>query len=79
MQEFHPKEFHRCPTCDKVFTSAALLDKHKSTHVGSKPFSCDLCNRSYQVNHSRCTPAWAWARGKNAAFVATATVGFVVP
>ncbi|CAF92175.1 unnamed protein product, partial [Tetraodon nigroviridis] len=48
VQEFHPKEFHRCPTCDKVFTSAALLDKHKSTHVGSKPFSCDLCNKSYQ-------------------------------
>ncbi|XP_011615341.1 zinc finger and BTB domain-containing protein 40 isoform X1 [Takifugu rubripes] len=48
MQEFHPKEFHKCPTCDKVFTSSALLDKHKSTHVGSKPFSCDLCNKSYQ-------------------------------
>lgn len=55
MQEFHPKEFHKCPTCDKVFTSSALLDKHKSTHVGSKPFSCDLCNKSYQVKHTRCT------------------------
>ncbi|KAM9362137.1 zinc finger and BTB domain-containing protein 40 [Symphorus nematophorus] len=48
IQEFHPKEFHKCPTCNKVFTSAALLEKHKGTHTGTKPFSCDLCNKSYQ-------------------------------
>ncbi|XP_068170955.1 zinc finger and BTB domain-containing protein 40 isoform X2 [Antennarius striatus] len=48
IQEFHPKEYHKCPTCSKVFNSAALLDKHKSTHTGTKPFSCDLCNKSYQ-------------------------------
>ncbi|KAK1901177.1 Zinc finger and BTB domain containing protein 40 [Dissostichus eleginoides] len=49
IHELHPKEFQKCPTCDKVFTSAALLDKHKGTHTGSKPFSCELCNKSYQV------------------------------
>ncbi|XP_068449488.1 zinc finger and BTB domain-containing protein 40 isoform X2 [Clinocottus analis] len=48
IQEFHPKEFHKCSTCSKVFTSAALLDKHIGTHTGAKPFSCDLCNKSYQ-------------------------------
>ncbi|XP_059185010.1 zinc finger and BTB domain-containing protein 40 isoform X2 [Centropristis striata] len=48
IQEVHPKEFHKCPTCNKVFTSAALLEKHKVTHTGTKPFSCDLCNKSYQ-------------------------------
>ncbi|XP_023280417.1 zinc finger and BTB domain-containing protein 40 [Seriola lalandi dorsalis] len=48
IQEFHPKEFHKCPTCNKVFTSAGLLDKHKGTHTGAKPFSCELCNKSYQ-------------------------------
>uniref|UniRef100_A0A665TCA8 Zinc finger and BTB domain containing 40 n=1 Tax=Echeneis naucrates TaxID=173247 RepID=A0A665TCA8_ECHNA len=48
IQDFHPKEFHKCPTCNKVFTSATLLEKHKGTHTGAKPFSCDLCNKSYQ-------------------------------
>ncbi|XP_047437894.1 zinc finger and BTB domain-containing protein 40 [Mugil cephalus] len=48
IQELHPKEFHKCSSCDKVFTSAALLDKHKNTHTGTKPFSCELCNKSYQ-------------------------------
>ncbi|KAM9860231.1 zinc finger and BTB domain-containing protein 40 [Aulostomus maculatus] len=48
IEEFHPKEYHSCPVCDKVCTSAALLDKHKATHAGTKPFSCDLCNKSYQ-------------------------------
>ncbi|XP_029990082.1 zinc finger and BTB domain-containing protein 40 [Sphaeramia orbicularis] len=48
IEEFHPKEFHKCPTCDRVFSSAALLDKHKATHTGGKPFSCELCNKSYQ-------------------------------
>nr|XP_057934902.1 zinc finger and BTB domain-containing protein 40 [Doryrhamphus excisus]XP_057934903.1 zinc finger and BTB domain-containing protein 40 [Doryrhamphus excisus] len=47
-EEFHLKEFHKCPTCDKVFTSAALLDKHKTMHTGLKPFICNLCNKSYQ-------------------------------
>lgn len=49
IQDYHPKEFHKCPTCNKVFTSSALLEKHKATHSGAKPFSCDLCNKSYQV------------------------------
>ncbi|XP_034021414.1 LOW QUALITY PROTEIN: zinc finger and BTB domain-containing protein 40-like, partial [Thalassophryne amazonica] len=48
IEECHSKEFHKCPTCHKVFNSAALLDKHKATHTGTKPFSCDLCNKSYQ-------------------------------
>uniref|UniRef100_A0A1A7XF37 Zinc finger and BTB domain containing 40 n=1 Tax=Iconisemion striatum TaxID=60296 RepID=A0A1A7XF37_9TELE len=48
IQRFHPKEFHKCSTCNKVLPSAALLDKHKTKHIGSKPFSCQLCNKSYQ-------------------------------
>lgn len=52
IQEFHPKEFHKCHVCNKVFTSAVLLDKHKVTHTGTKPFSCDICNKSYQVGRA---------------------------
>ncbi|XP_024124930.1 zinc finger and BTB domain-containing protein 40 isoform X2 [Oryzias melastigma] len=48
LQEFHPKDFHKCTMCDKMFSSPALLEKHRATHVGSKPFSCELCNKSYQ-------------------------------
>lgn len=49
IQKVHPKEFHKCATCDKVFSSAALLEKHQTTHKTTKPFSCELCNKSYQV------------------------------
>ncbi|XP_061584691.1 zinc finger and BTB domain-containing protein 40 [Cololabis saira] len=48
IQELHPKEFHKCNCCSKVLTSAALLEKHAASHTGSKPFSCELCSKSYQ-------------------------------
>ncbi|MEQ2226110.1 hypothetical protein ILYODFUR_024258 [Ilyodon furcidens] len=66
IQEFHPKEFHKCSTCSKVFQSAALLDKHRATHSGSKPFSCQLCNKSYQWVMGKLVPISSslWARGR---------------
>lgn len=57
IQEFHPKEFHKCSTCNKVFPNTVLLDKHQSTHTGSKPFSCQFCNKSYQVGWNSSTTA----------------------
>lgn len=48
IQDIHPNEFYKCPVCEKVLPSATLLNKHKSSHSGSKLFSCDLCNKSYQ-------------------------------
>ncbi|XP_056458947.1 zinc finger and BTB domain-containing protein 40 isoform X2 [Gadus chalcogrammus] len=48
LQDSHPRDFHKCPVCHKVFHSAALLEKHKAMHSGMKPYSCDLCQKSYQ-------------------------------
>ncbi|KAG7279592.1 hypothetical protein CRUP_011685 [Coryphaenoides rupestris] len=48
LQDCHPKDCHKCPVCQKVFNSAALLEKHKSLHTGIKPYSCDVCLKSYQ-------------------------------
>ncbi|XP_012993624.3 zinc finger and BTB domain-containing protein 40 [Esox lucius] len=48
IQECHPKEFHQCPECSKLFTNPALLEKHIAVHAGGKPYSCKICQRSYQ-------------------------------
>ncbi|XP_061788842.1 zinc finger and BTB domain-containing protein 40 isoform X2 [Nerophis lumbriciformis] len=48
VEEFHVKDFHKCSTCNKVLTSTVLLEKHKTLHTGIKPFTCNLCNKSYQ-------------------------------
>uniref|UniRef100_A0A8C8HPY6 Zinc finger and BTB domain containing 40 n=1 Tax=Oncorhynchus tshawytscha TaxID=74940 RepID=A0A8C8HPY6_ONCTS len=48
IQECHPKEYHQCPECNKMFTNPSLLEKHIAVHAGGKPFSCKLCQKSYQ-------------------------------
>uniref|UniRef100_A0A670J4S3 Zinc finger and BTB domain containing 40 n=1 Tax=Podarcis muralis TaxID=64176 RepID=A0A670J4S3_PODMU len=44
----HSREYHPCPTCGKVFSAPSLLERHVVTHVGGKPFSCQICNKAYQ-------------------------------
>ncbi|XP_071654408.1 zinc finger and BTB domain-containing protein 40 isoform X1 [Patagioenas fasciata] len=48
VHEAHSREYHPCPTCSKVFSAPSLLERHMVTHVGGKPFSCDLCDKAYQ-------------------------------
>ncbi|KAL8198664.1 UNVERIFIED_CONTAM: hypothetical protein K2H54_020437 [Gekko kuhli] len=46
----HSREYHPCPTCGKVFSAPSLLERHMVTHVGGKPFSCEICDKAYQLS-----------------------------
>uniref|UniRef100_A0A8B9FFA7 Zinc finger and BTB domain containing 40 n=1 Tax=Amazona collaria TaxID=241587 RepID=A0A8B9FFA7_9PSIT len=48
IHEAHSREYHPCPTCSKVFSAPSLLERHVVTHVGGKPFSCEICDKAYQ-------------------------------
>merc|ERR1719154_1059143 len=40
-------EIFECTICDKVFGTAPRLKRHKVIHTGDKPYSCDLCESSF--------------------------------
>ncbi|KFV55004.1 Zinc finger and BTB domain-containing protein 40, partial [Gavia stellata] len=48
VHEAHSRECHPCPTCSKVFSAPSLLERHMVTHIGGKPFSCEICDKAYQ-------------------------------
>ncbi|KAM8927988.1 zinc finger and BTB domain-containing protein 40 isoform 2-T2 [Pelodytes ibericus] len=48
IQVVHSKEFHPCPTCEKIFSSPSLLERHVVSHVGGKPYNCEVCDKAYQ-------------------------------
>nr|XP_048680852.1 zinc finger and BTB domain-containing protein 40 isoform X6 [Caretta caretta] len=48
IHEAHSREYHPCTTCGKVFSAPSLLERHMVTHVGGKPFSCEICDKAYQ-------------------------------
>ncbi|XP_055694872.1 zinc finger protein 41-like [Lutzomyia longipalpis] len=61
--EKHQKEWHdpenprektrnfMCDLCGKAFFSNAALQRHTSSHLGTKPFQCTLCPKAYNRNH----------------------------
>uniref|UniRef100_A0A8C5MUK5 Zinc finger and BTB domain containing 40 n=1 Tax=Leptobrachium leishanense TaxID=445787 RepID=A0A8C5MUK5_9ANUR len=48
IQDIHSKEYHPCPTCEKIFSAPSLLQRHVVSHVGGKPYTCDICDKAYQ-------------------------------
>ncbi|XP_077314061.1 zinc finger and BTB domain-containing protein 40 isoform X1 [Lithobates pipiens] len=48
IQVVHSKEYHPCPSCEKIFSAPSLLERHIVTHVGGKPYNCDICDKAYQ-------------------------------
>uniref|UniRef100_A0A6I8PA87 Zinc finger and BTB domain containing 40 n=1 Tax=Ornithorhynchus anatinus TaxID=9258 RepID=A0A6I8PA87_ORNAN len=48
IHEVHSREYHPCPSCGKIFSAPSLLERHMVTHVGGKPFSCEICDKAYQ-------------------------------
>ncbi|XP_029433692.1 zinc finger and BTB domain-containing protein 40 [Rhinatrema bivittatum] len=48
IQEVHSREYHPCPTCAKIFSAPSLLERHMVTHVGGKPYNCEICDKAYQ-------------------------------
>lgn len=47
--KMHMKCFdvYDCPICEKSFSRQRQMNAHILTHVGAKPFVCDICNKSY--------------------------------
>jgi ferredoxin len=38
---------HKCGECNAVFKTNARLKEHIIIHTGNKPFTCELCDKSY--------------------------------
>ncbi|XP_067873669.1 zinc finger and BTB domain-containing protein 40 isoform X3 [Heterodontus francisci] len=48
IQEVHPPEYNPCDICGKNFSAPSLLERHMVTHIGGKPYNCEICDKAYQ-------------------------------
>ncbi|CAM6002473.1 unnamed protein product, partial [Sphagnum balticum] len=43
---------YRCEQCDRAFNDSGLLNKHRRTHTGERPYACTECAMKFmQKNH----------------------------
>lgn len=38
---------HSCSNCERVFSSAGLLRRHKTVHTGERPYECTICKKHF--------------------------------
>ncbi|XP_018590611.2 zinc finger protein 850 [Scleropages formosus] len=49
------KTQHKCPECQKCFSSSSKLKRHGMIHAGEKPFACPICDKAFrQASHLKC-------------------------
>uniref|UniRef100_UPI00398E7772 zinc finger and BTB domain-containing protein 40 isoform X2 n=1 Tax=Pristiophorus japonicus TaxID=55135 RepID=UPI00398E7772 len=48
IQEVHPPEYNPCNICGKNFNAPSFLERHMVTHIGGKPYNCEICDKAYQ-------------------------------
>lgn len=56
-ERFHDEtvEKYSCDQCDKTFVDENLFKRHKNSHLGVRPFTCEICGRSFpQMGHLNC-------------------------
>lgn len=42
----------KCDICAKVLKTAAILERHKRTHTGDRPFACNVCQKTFPDSYS---------------------------